>query len=129
MGLSYVSSLMITADIPFKLRPPHIRKTHNKMMSLYYGSFLCVITDDYSMLLKLRPLYIRRTHNNMMPPYGSFLCRALCLLTLLLRAVWIQFCIALLRSIISSYRGMHQYHCSSCCFVAVVSKVNLVHYS
>ena len=47
MGLSYVSSLMITADIPFKLRPPHIRKTHNKMMSLY-GSFLCVITDDYS---------------------------------------------------------------------------------
>ena len=42
MGPSYVSSPLITVDVPFKLRPLYIRRTHNKK-HVYMGSFLCII--------------------------------------------------------------------------------------
>ena len=45
MGPSYVSSSLITVDVPFKLRPLYIRRTHNKK-HVYMGSFLCTITSS-----------------------------------------------------------------------------------
>ena len=45
MGPSYVSSPLITVDVPFKLRPLYIRRTHNKK-HVYMGSFLCTITSS-----------------------------------------------------------------------------------
>ena len=48
MGPSYVHQTHNIMGLFYVLpRPLYIRRTHNSMTSLY-GSFLCVITDDYS---------------------------------------------------------------------------------
>ena len=47
MGPSYVSSSLITVDVPFKLRPLYIRRIRNTKKHVYMGSFLCTISYKF----------------------------------------------------------------------------------